>query len=584
VNPGGATEAPTPRAGWQVLAFSLGGTFLCYSVALLVPFALMDDYLLLSDALRGETKTRMLFLAGGRPTNAVLTDLAASGLNGIGDLRYLRMVSIAGIGLLAWSVYRVLVRSGWSRAQSAFLAVIVCTLPAFQVHASSAMLAFSALAALASGAALLLADRAYAERRLSIKGGLCVGSVLLFLLALTIYQPSAMFFWVFAVIVLFKPDSTVSSVLRRFLWYGAVACIGLALGFVLYRGSMALYGPWLSAGRSNLTHDAVGKALWFVQRPLMDALNLDNLAANPWVAVTVAVLITGGLAQYFRGGIGERVLLFAIASCVIPLSYLPNLVVAENWSSYRTQLALTSVIVVYAFLAVQGYGRRLDRLVTTRVLTAALGCVALVGGLLAAYNVTVYFAVAQWQELQLMRQQLARANLAQARSIYFIRSTWRDSFAPAVRYDEFGFPSSVQPWIPRAAIYVLLRERNLERANLPVELAPLDGPAEQPPGTLVVDMRTLSRITRPAPGSTLSASTETFTWSEGSGVSAYWLEAGTTPGGTQIFSGTPMTERSATVSGLPTNGCTVYIRLWSLKRSGWQCNDYTYVAATSPRG
>jgi hypothetical protein len=340
----------------------------------------------------------------------------------------------------------------------------------------------------------------------------------------------------------------------------------------------------LSAERSTLTHDAVGKALWFVDRPLRDAFNLDNLAASPRVAIIVALFIAGGLVQYFRGGIRDRSLLFAIAVSVIPFSYLPNLLVAENWSSYRTQLALTSVIVVYAFLAVHGYGRSLSRLLTTRLVTAGLGCAAMAGALLAAYNVTVYFAVPQRQELEFMRQQLARANLSQVRSIYFIRSTWRDSFAPAVRYDEFGFPSSVQPWVPRAAIYILLRERHFERPNLPVELAPLEDPAEQPSGALVVDMRTLSRITQPVPGSTLSASSETFSWSEGAGVSAYWLEAGTTPGGTQIFSGTPVTQRSATVSGLPTNGSTVYIRLWSLKRSGWQCNDYTYVAAMTPIG
>ena len=214
----------------------------------------------------------------------------------------------------------------------------------------------------------------------------------------------------------------------------------------------------------------------------------------------------------------------------------------------------------------------------------SLGCAALVSSLLAAYNVTVYFAVPQWQELQLMRKQLAHANLAEARRIYFIRSTWRDSFAPALRYDEFGFPSSVQPWVPRPALYVLLREIDLERADLPVELAPLDGLIEQPPGTLVVDMRTLSRMTSPTPGSTLSSSTQTFSWSKGSAVSAYWLEAGTTPAGTQIYSGSPVTNCSATVSGLPTNGSTVYIRLWSLKRSGWQYNDYTYTSAMTARG
>jgi glucose/arabinose dehydrogenase len=91
-------------------------------------------------------------------------------------------------------------------------------------------------------------------------------------------------------------------------------------------------------------------------------------------------------------------------------------------------------------------------------------------------------------------------------------------------------------------------------------------------------------ILSPTPGSTLTSSTVTFTWSAGSGISAYWLEVGTTPGGNQIYPGSPVTELSATVFGLPGDGSTAYVRLWSLIGGAWQFNDYTYTSASGPSG
>ena len=89
-------------------------------------------------------------------------------------------------------------------------------------------------------------------------------------------------------------------------------------------------------------------------------------------------------------------------------------------------------------------------------------------------------------------------------------------------------------------------------------------------------------ILSPTPGSTLTSSTVTFTWSAGSGVSAYWLEVGTTPGGNQIYPGSPVTNLSASVPGLPTNGSTVYVRLWSFLSGAWQSRDYSYATTAAP--
>src|SRR4029450_12688983 len=70
-----------------------------------------------------------------------------------------------------------------------------------------------------------------------------------------------------------------------------------------------------------------------------------------------------------------------------------------------------------------------------------------------------------------------------------------------------------------------------------------------------------AQMTSPPPGSTFTSSTVTFTWSAGIGVSAYWLEVGTTPGGNQIYPGSQTTSSSQTVSGLPANGSSAEVRV-----------------------
>jgi len=79
----------------------------------------------------------------------------------------------------------------------------------------------------------------------------------------------------------------------------------------------------------------------------------------------------------------------------------------------------------------------------------------------------------------------------------------------------------------------------------------------------------------PTPGSTLTSSTVTFTWTAGTGVSQYHLYIGTTAGGANIYSLNQGTNLSVTISGLPTTG-TLYVRLWSLIGGSWSYNDYAY--------
>ena len=85
---------------------------------------------------------------------------------------------------------------------------------------------------------------------------------------------------------------------------------------------------------------------------------------------------------------------------------------------------------------------------------------------------------------------------------------------------------------------------------------------------------TPAAIISPAPGSTLTGSSTTFTWNAVTGASQYYLWIGTTPGGTDLAqAGTSGT--SYTVS-LPTNGATIYVRLYTQINGQLQYNSYTY--------
>jgi hypothetical protein len=84
----------------------------------------------------------------------------------------------------------------------------------------------------------------------------------------------------------------------------------------------------------------------------------------------------------------------------------------------------------------------------------------------------------------------------------------------------------------------------------------------------------------PAPGSTLSGSAQTFTWSAGSGVITYGIWVGSTFGTNNLASPSVDHVLTTNITGLPTNGSTLYVRLWGQMPYGWDSTDYTYTATS----
>ena len=92
-------------------------------------------------------------------------------------------------------------------------------------------------------------------------------------------------------------------------------------------------------------------------------------------------------------------------------------------------------------------------------------------------------------------------------------------------------------------------------------------------------------LTTPTPGTTFTGTTVTFGWTAGTSSSAYWLDAGSTPGGNQYYqSGNLGNVLTTTANGMPTDGSTVYVTLYSLVGGQWVANAYTYTAFNASNG
>ena len=89
----------------------------------------------------------------------------------------------------------------------------------------------------------------------------------------------------------------------------------------------------------------------------------------------------------------------------------------------------------------------------------------------------------------------------------------------------------------------------------------------------------LAIMQTPTPGSILSGNQATFTWSAGTGATAYWMDIGSAPGGNDIYqSGNLGTALTTTVYSLPANNSTIYVTLYSLVGGQWLSNAYTYTS------
>jgi len=94
---------------------------------------------------------------------------------------------------------------------------------------------------------------------------------------------------------------------------------------------------------------------------------------------------------------------------------------------------------------------------------------------------------------------------------------------------------------------------------------------------------TAATLTTPAPGSTLTGTNVTFDWTSAAQATQYELVMGSTGVGSSNLANTGWrTVTSWELTGLPSNGETLYVRLTTNFNGTKVYNDYTYTAYTAP--
>jgi hypothetical protein len=127
--------------------------------------------------------------------------------------------------------------------------------------------------------------------------------------------------------------------------------------------------------------------------------------------------------------------------------------------------------------------------------------------------------------------------------------------------------------------------------SIRIDAASAANPSLQVPIMLTVEASTPEpitppQITSPAPDTVLSGPTVAFAWASDVNIKNWQLRAGSTQGAKDLYdSGTfGGAARSRTVSGLPTDGRIVWIRLSFQTDAGWSFADFRYTAAGTPAG
>ena len=83
----------------------------------------------------------------------------------------------------------------------------------------------------------------------------------------------------------------------------------------------------------------------------------------------------------------------------------------------------------------------------------------------------------------------------------------------------------------------------------------------------------------------MTGSSATFQWTPSAEATAFWIDVGSTAGGNQYYQSGSLSPStlSAKVTGLPTNGSTIYVTMYSLTSGQWVSNAYTYTAYNNAR-
>ncbi|MBZ4333088.1 hypothetical protein K8556_19855 [Corallococcus sp. AS-1-12] len=443
--------------------------WLIYWSAVIHRYGLRDDYAILREAREEPGKILRVCASQGRPLYGWMLEASAKAAGGIDGLMGLRLMGVAGLGVLAAAVFLLLRKEGWRPGSAALLAGFLTVTPSAQVIANWSICWPQALALMLGLGAFAFARRAIGPpgAEAPLRWPYALAAVGTMATATLIYQVSGLFSAVLlAASLVAHHDVSLKATARWMLKHLLVMGAGLALAYavtqVLFKAGIFPPSPRLSFEKHW-----VDKTVWALTHVFPNALALSALNEAPvgdmdgyraMVVLTLTLLGVGIAVEGRRSGLtGVGRWLLALVT-LSGAAYSVGFLAGERWPTYRTLNALTGVWAVFFAASLANLGTLWPRH-GPRVATALLTAFVAFSALLAHQQSLELFALPQGRELAVMEQGASLVVPDRKPRVFVLTAKQADSTAPFHYLDEFGSVSVDAEWVAKEMLKALVKER-----------------------------------------------------------------------------------------------------------------------------
>lgn len=442
---------------WQlwVLPLLLLLPLLAYWPTITYEFGLRDDYSAVREA-HEEPGTVLNFCAShARPIYGWLLEHSLRVPDTIHDLWWLRLSGVALVGGLSCLLFHELCAIGCPKKFSLVLSAWVGLLPAAQVIAAWAIGWPYPLTGVVALLAFTLMRRAFRDAENRPDWRWAMGAWALLVASTLIYQPNTFFFLVpLAAAVVWRSHGDPKVCWRWALWHLAVLAGALLAAFVVIHICYAL-DVFPKSDRIAFETDWLAKIGWFFREPLPNALSLFVLnddhgryrtAYLAGACIAGAIWLAGAWRAHRLGDAKYGWLWIAAGTGLPVLAFSISLIANEQFATYRTIYALTTVLLCFLLASLWHLSARVHRL--GRSWGTALALVA--AFVLARHHAYALLAVPQGNEWRLIEEGAEQVRLDERKPrIFVIEPSEADASTLSSYNDEFGSLSSNSDWTPK---------------------------------------------------------------------------------------------------------------------------------------
>jgi hypothetical protein len=374
-----------------------------------------------------------LSLSQGRPILVFFGLIRSLTMKSIDSLLYFHIIDIL---ILAWFSYILTLyfkANGIKAAESNFMAT-------FPLILTPGIMLFSAWPSLGVGApAFIFASLSLIW--IGKKYWLAISTILLLFAYLT-YPPAANIFVLIPFIVLLSKnlDAQKSFALNvKKMYLNRILIVYILAGFSSLGILKLIASLYPKSERTSLIGPLSEKLVFIKDQALPRIIDPFDFASQHSTQAIAGFFILFFLAIFWflQDNFFIKII---IAFSGMALSLVPNFLTGENWASNRS---LLSSQFFYLALITIGITRLIPNYRTVKILVFSFSL------LWACYSTNQILIKTmknpQIKELNLAREAIKKLDLQ--KTIHVQKSEWFDTISPQISADEFGLPSSAQPWV-----------------------------------------------------------------------------------------------------------------------------------------